>query len=93
MKRGQKALFAFKQESAANWIVIPFLAPVPNVSMGQLRGGHDAFECTGPLVDCDAFRDIEFFVSPLDLRWSFVRTHEDFELGGPYFVRSEWLSS
>lgn len=50
-----------------------------------------AFECEGPLLELADFADIEFFISPLDFAWSFVRTHEDFAYGSPYFVRTEWV--
>jgi hypothetical protein len=45
----------------------------------------------GPLVPLGAACDVEFAVSPADLSWTMLHTHEDHALGGPYFIRREWL--
>lgn len=37
------------------------------------------------------FHNIEFFISPLDLSWTMIHTHEDHGFGGPYFIRREWI--
>jgi hypothetical protein len=50
-----------------------------------------AYECRGPLVPLGEFHQAEFFVGPPDFGWTMVHTHEDHDLGGPYFVRAEWL--
>jgi len=53
----------------------------------------DGYECHGPLVTLGAFHDVEFFVCPTDFAWTMIHTHEDYSLGGPYFIRVEWLCS
>ncbi len=73
-------------------MLVPFLSDVPGTPMHVLGQRLSAFECDGPLLELGEFSDIEFFVSPLDLAWTIVRTHEDFALGGPYFVRMKWLT-
>jgi hypothetical protein len=78
------------RESATHWIFVPFLAAVPNTAVrGRSRAECSAFECDGPLVPLDQFNVVEFFVSPPDFSWTFVRTHEDFAYDAPYFVRAE----
>jgi hypothetical protein len=73
------------------WLMIPFPSDVPGLPTDVLPPRLSAFECEGPLVELAEFHDVEFFISPADLRWTFVRTHEDYGLGGPYFVRAEWI--
>ncbi len=62
---------------------------VPTVSSRRHR--MTGYECRGPgeLPDLSAFCSLEFFVSPVDLSWTMVHTHEDLDYGGPYFVRKE----
>ena len=73
-------------------MLVPFLSNVPGTPVHVLAQRLSAFDCDGPLVELGEFSDIEFFVSPPDFAWTLVRTHEDFALGGPYFVRAEWIS-
>jgi hypothetical protein len=56
--------------------------------LGRQLGGY---ECEGPVVPVGSLCDAEFAVSPADLSWAMLYTHEDHALGGPYFVRREWL--
>ena len=73
-------------------MLVPFLSDVAGTPMHVLGQRLSAFDCEGSLVELGEFSDIEFFVSPPDFAWTFVRTHEDFALGGPYFVRAEWIT-
>jgi len=52
-----------------------------------------AYNChsDGKLPDLSSFHNIEFFIAPTDLSWTLIHTHEDGGLGGPYFVRQDWL--
>ena len=68
---------------------VPFLSNVPGMPMHVLGPRLSAFDCEGPLLELKEFSEIEFFVSPPDFAWTFVRTHEDFAYGGPYFLRAE----
>lgn len=90
-RHGTKAVHAYLNEPATRWMLVPFLSGVPGTPVHIVRRHLSAFECQGPLLELGEFSNIEFFVSPPDLAWTFVRTHEDFALGGPYFVRREWL--
>lgn len=71
--------------------VVPFPADVPGLPMDVLGHQMDAYECRGPLVPLGAFRDVEFFVCPMDFAWTMIHTHEDYGFGGPYFIRAEWV--
>ena len=89
---GAKAVYEYLNEPATRWMLVPFLSDVPGTAMHVLAQRLSAFDCNGPLLELGEFSDIEFFVSPPDFAWTFVRTHEDFVLGGPYFVRAEWIT-
>ena len=90
-RQGAKALHEYLNEQATRWRLIPFLSAVSGTSVHVLALALSAFECEGPLLELDDFRNVEFSVSPPDLAWTLVRTHEDFALGGPYFVRAGWV--
>jgi hypothetical protein len=92
LRHGAKAVHEYLSESATRWMLVPFLANVPGTPTHVLARRLSAFDCEGPLVELAEFSDAVFFVSPADLAWTFVRTHEDFALGGPYFLRAEWIS-
>jgi len=86
-RHGTKAVDAYLRESATRWQFVPFLSGVPGTAVHVIRPEVSAFECEGPLLELGDFLNVEFFISPPDLSWTFVRTHEDFALGGPYFAR------
>ncbi len=90
-RKGAKAIHEYLNEQAAHWWLIPFLSAVPGTSVHVVSLALSAFECEGPLLELGDFINVEFFVSPPDLAWTLVRTHEDFALGGPYFVRADWI--
>jgi hypothetical protein len=91
-RSGAKAVDEYLGQPVAKWLLVPFLSPVPGTPiMADNRMKRlSAFECEGPLVELEQFHTVEFFISPPDLSWTFVRTHEDFAFGGPYFMRAEW---
>jgi hypothetical protein len=88
---GTKAVHEYLSESATRWLFVPFCSNVPGIPMHLLTSRMSAFECDGRLLELAEFSAIEFFVSPPDFAWTFVRTHEDFAFGGPYFLRAEWM--
>jgi hypothetical protein len=87
-RHGARAVDEFLRGPAGEWVVVPFLSGVPGTSVHVHRLQMNAFECDGPLQALDEFLNVEFFVSPPDLAWTFVRTHEDFVYDGPYFARA-----
>jgi hypothetical protein len=90
-REGAKAVHAFLTEAPGEWLLVPFLADVRGTPMHVGPPRLSAFACAGPLLEPAGLGDVEHFIAPPDFAWTLVRTHEDFELGGPYFVRSEWL--
>jgi len=88
-REGVKAVNQYMQEPEKRWLLVPFLSKVPGTSVHPDSLQMNAFQCEGPLQELGDFADVELFVSPMDLGWTFVRTHEDFALGGPYFAVSE----
>lgn len=93
-KQGAKAQFEYSHQFAATFMIVPFL--------GNIAGPHSinkpgprkaAYECHGDgvLPDLSAFAMTDFFIVPDDWNWTMMHTHEDHGLGGPYFIRREWL--
>ena len=67
-------------------VVVPF-QPGARRGKGAVRGRvvMGAYQCEGPVVELRDFYGGEFFVSPIDLGWTFVVMGGS---GGPYFLRS-----
>ena len=82
------------EKGEAPSLIVPFTSDVQGltISVVDRRSPREAYECRGRLVPLGMFNDIEFFVCPLDYSWTMVYTHEDYEWGGPYFMRREWIS-
>lgn len=93
-RSGAKAEFEYAKEQAVQFTIVPFLGtragphglskPGPRTAAYECRGG-------GSLPDLSSFAKLDFFIVPADWSWTMVHTHEDHTLGGPYFVRREWL--
>jgi hypothetical protein len=95
-KNGSKAEFEYSFESAERFTIVPFLTDLAGPLSIHVREPRvAAYECQGEgdLPGLGDFAGIEFFVAPEDFNWSMIHTHEDHALGGPYFVRKEWLGS
>ena len=93
-KHEDQARYEYAKESAADFLIVPFLGRFSGPHLIGRRQRHPAaYEChgTGTLPDLSSFDYLEFFVAPLDLAWTMVHTHEDYGYGGPYFIRKEWL--
>lgn len=88
--RDAKADYAYLSEPCTSWLVVPFLSNVPGTAIRVHQLSMSAFECHGRLLSLEQFAGIEFSIFPPDLSWTFVRTHEDYALGGPYFTRHDW---
>jgi hypothetical protein len=93
-KQGAKAQFEYCHQAAELWIVVPFLGDVAGPhSINKPGPRQAAYEChgDGTLADLSAFADTDFFIVPDDFSWTMVHTHEDYDWGGPYFIRKDWL--
>lgn len=91
VRQGFKAEHAFQQETCSHFLVVPFTSKITGLPMQELGHGRVAYECRGSLVPLGSFHNVEFFVSPIDLSWTMVHTHEDHGFGGPFFMRRDWL--
>ncbi len=91
LKHGSRADFEYTQPPAGRWLVVPLTSEVEGTAVSP-HGLHlGGYECEGPLVPLGFFCTAEFAVSPADLSWTMLYTHEDHALGGPYFVRRKWV--
>ena len=95
-KRGGRAEVELHRQSAKVFLVVPFHGSRPDGGFSTSRPNTAAYECHGSgelpedLAKCDV--GLDFFVSPPDLRWTMVYTHEDGGLvSGPRFIDREWL--
>jgi len=91
LRQGSRADFEYAGQPTRSWLVVPLSSGVVGTPVHPLGPALSGYECEGPLVPLGALCDAEFAVSPADLSWAMLYTHEDHELGGPYFVRLEWL--
>jgi hypothetical protein len=91
LRHGTRAEFEYTQQFADRWLIVPLSSGVTGTSVAPYNFVPTGYECEGPLVPLGAACDVEFAVSPADLSWTMLHTHEDHALGGPYFIRREWL--
>ena len=91
-RQGSKADFEYQKEACTHYLIVPFSAGVAGLPVHVLDRRLDAYECRGRLVPLGGFCDVEFFICPIDYAWAMIHTHEDHALGGPYFIRAEWLA-
>jgi hypothetical protein len=91
LRRGSKAEHEYLSQACDHYLIVPLPAGVSGLPMGAYRRTIAAYECRGPLIELGAFCGAEFFVSPPDLAWSMIHTHEDHGWGGPYFIRVDWI--
>lgn len=90
MRHGIKAEHEYSCQVCDHFWIIPFSQKVPGTHVYLKHNVDVGFECHGRLPDLSPFHSTEFFVSPPDLSWTMVFTHEDYGFGGPYFIRVEW---
>ena len=91
LRRGARAEHEYQSQLCDHYLIVPFSVEVPGLPMHVYRRAIAAYECRGPLIALGAFCDAEFFISPPDLTWAMVHTHEDHAIGGPYFIRADWI--
>jgi hypothetical protein len=91
LRRGLRADYEYSQQPAGRWLLVPLTSGVEGTSVSPIGLSLSAYECDGPVVALGSLCGSEFAVSPADLSWAMLYTHEDHVWGGPYFVRREWL--
>jgi hypothetical protein len=91
LRHGGRADHEYRCQSCGHYLIVPFSAGIPALPVHVYRQAIGAYRCRGPLIPLGAFCGAEFFISPPDLAWAMIHTHEDHALGGPYFIRAEWV--
>jgi hypothetical protein len=94
-REGARAQFEYSQQCTQTFMIVPFLGKYGGPHSINKRGARKAaYEChgDGTLPDMSAFAETDFFIVPSDLSWTMIHTHEDYALGGPYFLRKDWLA-
>ena len=95
-KQGAKAQFEYSPQNADAFMIVPCLGNVAGPhSINKREARKAACDChgDGTLPDLSAFAPMDFFIVPHDFTWTMLHTHEDHGLGGPYFVREDWLDA
>ena len=91
VRQGSRADYEYAQQPAGRWLVVPLTSGVEGTSVSPIGLSLSGHECDGPVVALGSLCGSEFAVSPADLSWAMLYTHEDHAFGGPYFIRREWL--
>ena len=89
--RATKADHEYRQQACAHYLIIPFTSNLKGLPMNVRQVGHQRLRVRRPPAVPGRFYDAEFFIAPPDFEWTMVHTHEDYSVGGPYFLRREWL--
>jgi hypothetical protein len=93
-KREARAQYEYSRREAELFLIVPFLGDHAGPhGVGKRSPRLVAYECrgNGTLPDLAPFSDLDFFIAPPDLDWTMLHTHEDYTLGGPYFIDKSWL--
>ena len=85
LRHGARAEHEYRSQACDRYLIVPFSTGVSGLPVHVYRQAIAAYECRGPLNALGAFCDAEFFISPPDLTWAMIHTHEDYAFGGPYF--------
>ncbi len=85
---GARAVAKFLDQTDGELILLFLSSRIQAFPLHANPRSCSAFEYAGPKVDLSEYHDLEFAVFPDTYAWSLVHTHEDFSLGGPYFIRS-----
>jgi hypothetical protein len=88
-KRGTRAFAEQKNANADHFFLVQTRDPgIPPRTTGDI-----AYELRGATVPdfTGLSHHIDFFVSPPDMSWTMIYTHEVDVFGGPFFTRAEWV--
>lgn len=91
MRHGPNANFEYEQQSCDYFLIVPFSAGVEGTPITPHAWRISAYECRGSILPLGKFHCAEFFIAPPEFGWTMVHTHEDHALGGPYFLRQDWV--
>jgi hypothetical protein len=93
MRHGARADTEYSQQAHCRWLVVPLTSGVKGTPAHPRTAVLSGHECEGPVVPLGGLCNAEFAVTPVDLSWAMLYTHEDHACGGPYFIRREWMSA
>jgi hypothetical protein len=91
LRHGSRADYEYAQQPAGRWLIVPLTSEVEGTQVTPVGLTLGGYECAGRVVPLGSLCSAEFAVAPADLSWAMLYTHEDHALGGPYFVRREWV--
>lgn len=90
-KEGHKARYALGQVAGGSF----FLLSITNemrIFKSSAQGPRWGYTCKASVIpDLGQFCNLDFAMVASDYSGTMVYTHEDFILGGPYFVERSWL--
>jgi hypothetical protein len=93
-KRRARAQHEFLNRVADEFLIVPVLGKRAGPhGIGTPNPRRCAYRCraSNGLPNLAEFANLDFFIAPPDFSWTMLHTHEDYELGGPYFIDRSWL--
>ncbi len=85
---GQRAVAEFLSAPIQDYVILFLSSRINAYPISTNQRPCSAFLFTGKPVDLSEFHELEFAVFPDSYEWTMVHTHEDWSLGGPYFVNA-----
>jgi hypothetical protein len=83
---GVKAQYALSQVGEGEFLLFPLPSKLPFWRTSK-RCPNWAYRCKASAIPAlDQFCNLDFVMAASDFSWTMVYTHEDFTLGGPYFI-------
>jgi len=90
-KEGVKARYALSEVDKGEFFLFSIPSDLPFWSSSEQRQ-HWGYKCKGATIpDLGQFSTLDFVMVASDLSWTIMYTHEDDVLGGPYFVKKDWI--
>jgi hypothetical protein len=93
LRQGARADFEYARQPGGRWVVVPLSSAVEGTPVSPPGYTLSGYECDGPVIPLGSLCRAEFVVTPANLSWAMLYTHEDHAWGGPYFIRREWLAT
>jgi hypothetical protein len=85
---GRRAIEEFLSAPIQDYVILFLSSKINAFPVSTNQRPCSAFSFTGKPVDLSEFHELEFAVFPESYEWTIVHTHEDWSLGGPYFVNA-----
>lgn len=85
-RHGTKAVAEWLSVQPGEFLILFLSARVTAFPVSQNSRPCLVLSLHGSPVDVSDFQELEFAITPITYDWTLVHTHEDWSLGGPYFV-------